>query len=157
MGVIRGIYPFAGEIPAVGNTLPGLSVTVVGGDTGTIEYIIHNNTGQDIPVSLTLLPVPLTQVSSNVNLGPVKLTVPPSPSSKDPGRLLSCFRPQHLQDGLGTTSVFPLPGGVYNAFLELVEHDVTYEVGFNVVVNPQPASPGSNNIGVRPGLWKDIK
>ena len=154
MGVIRGIDPFAGEIPAVGNTLPGLSVTVVGGDTGTIEYIIHNNTGQDIPVSLTLLPVPLTQVSSNVNLGPVKLTVPPSPSSK--GRLVSCFRPQHLQDGLGTTSVFPLPGGVYNAFLELVEHDVTYEVGFNVVVNPQPASPGSNDIGVRPGL-KDIK
>jgi hypothetical protein len=154
MGVIRGIYPFAGEIPAVGNTLPGLSVTVVGGDTGTIEYIIHNNTGQDIPVSLTLLPVPLTQVSSNVNLGPVKLTVPPSPSSK--GRLVSCFRPQHLQDGPGTTSVFPLPGGVYNAFLELVEHDVTYQVGFNVVVNPQPASPGSNNIGVRPGL-KDIQ
>jgi hypothetical protein len=154
MGVIRGIYPFAGEIPAVGNTLPGLSVTVVGGDTGTIEYIIHNNTGQDIPVSLTLLPVPLTQVSSNVNLGPVKLTVPPSPSSK--GRLVSCFRPQHLQDGPGTTSVFPLPGGVYNAFLELVEHDVTYQVGFNVVVNPQPASPGSNDIGVRPGL-KDIK
>jgi hypothetical protein len=150
MGVIRGIYPFAGEIPAVGNTLPGLSVTVVGGDTGTIEYIIHNNTGQDIPVSLTLLPVPLTQVSSNVNLGPVKLTVPPSPSSK--GRLVSCFRPQHLQDGPGTTSVFPLPGGVYNAFLELVEHDVTYEVGFNVVVNPQPDSPGSNNIGVCPGL-----